>query len=1059
MLDDDILSSTWGVTASGRISLGRWFAGVLCVAAALLVLRFIFSAVPGVLPTYPDVGDGLDVGLAVVPVLVGPLQVLLAVLPGLLLALGSALLSIFKPRVMWAALKLLWRQKIAVACVTAVVVGLWYGLAWLLPASSGPVSAAEVSSDAWTMFRGNARRSGAVDGAPGPTHGGVNWAFTRDTGTFYATPALIGNRVYIPSVADIGPFNRDGNGAVYCLDADTGGVVWKSAPAGYRATFSSPAVSGRYLVCGEGLHLVTDARVICLDLERNGQLVWQYRTNSHVESSPCIHKGRVYIGAGDDGYYCLDLAPDADGAAKVLWHVGTWFFEPDEILDWPGLLAALRSQAAVERPSPGRRLFERLPDGLRAELSAFDGGEPDPGLKSRIIDGLNMVLERSDLFDEEAWAGVDLDIEVRKILSRVKAGEDRFVDFLTTNRILIETAFPDAVKPRTRYLDAETSPLVVSVAADGGQADRVYAGLGMGGKAVVCLDAETGHEVWRQPTPYPVFGPPSFVDGRIFVGMGNGNFVQKAENAAVFEINKLRDGGGTEEQIEKEAAHQRPGGAVWCLDARGGSIQWKFPVERTVLGAVTAGAEGLYFGSRDGRVYLLSYDGEEKAGFDCHAAVVTSPALTKDHVYFVTETGRLCGLTADTLESVWETSLGKGAMFISSPSVARGHVYVGTDMGGLLCLGSPGRKEPPVWAGAFGGPGRPGYVEATPLPARSKYIWRYPPKPEDADAPEPQALIVAPAACTEGRLFVPVADGDRKGLACLTLKSGDSDTPAEDWFFQAPGGVSISPAATADRVFMVDGKAGGEGRHLYCLDAASGVEKWKTPLGREASGRFIISKQGFVFLEREGGLLSCLDFDGRDVWSRRTGALAGPPDCSDAMLFVAAGPPDAAGSLSALDLFTGTPLWSLSVSPTTGPVFRGNRIFLGTAQGVAAHSALDGGRIWLSEGGHVATRLALLNKRIACINSSSALLVLDSETGAILAAAEDADPAVPPLLARSGVVFQGENDLMIYDFQQGEVRRWMRSKWLGQVTGPLIMSGSAVFFATDKKGLVCAREK
>ena len=52
--------------------------------------------------------------LAVVPILVGPLQVLLAMLPAILLGLGSALLALFKPRTFKLALRILWRLKLSV---------------------------------------------------------------------------------------------------------------------------------------------------------------------------------------------------------------------------------------------------------------------------------------------------------------------------------------------------------------------------------------------------------------------------------------------------------------------------------------------------------------------------------------------------------------------------------------------------------------------------------------------------------------------------------------------------------------------------------------------------------------------------------------------------------------------------------------------------------------------------------------------------------------------------------------------------------------------------------
>ncbi|MDP6360285.1 MAG: hypothetical protein QF473_34535 [Planctomycetota bacterium] len=50
-----------------------------------------------------------SVPIAVIPVLMGPLQVLLALVPVILAALGSALLALFRPQGMKLLLRLLWR--------------------------------------------------------------------------------------------------------------------------------------------------------------------------------------------------------------------------------------------------------------------------------------------------------------------------------------------------------------------------------------------------------------------------------------------------------------------------------------------------------------------------------------------------------------------------------------------------------------------------------------------------------------------------------------------------------------------------------------------------------------------------------------------------------------------------------------------------------------------------------------------------------------------------------------------------------------------------------------
>ena len=61
--------------------------------------------------------------VAVVPVLVGPLQVLLALLPAALVALGTAALAIFRPSVLKQAARVLWTQKLPLLMIAAAAAG------------------------------------------------------------------------------------------------------------------------------------------------------------------------------------------------------------------------------------------------------------------------------------------------------------------------------------------------------------------------------------------------------------------------------------------------------------------------------------------------------------------------------------------------------------------------------------------------------------------------------------------------------------------------------------------------------------------------------------------------------------------------------------------------------------------------------------------------------------------------------------------------------------------------------------------------------------------------
>jgi outer membrane protein assembly factor BamB len=857
----------------------------------------------------------LSLPFAVIPVIVGPLQVLLAILPALLLSLGGLIVGLLRPRVMWGGVKLLWRQKVAVAVVAGVVAASIF-MARTFPSRGSPLSE-QVAGVDWPMFRGNPERCGNGGGGEPPADGGMVWSYAADVKTFFASPAVVGNRVYVSS-ADKGPL-RD-RGAIYCLDADSGRLVWKAAPSSYVATFSSPVVAGRFLVCGEGLHYTLNARVFCMDVLRR-EILWTYTTHGHVESTPCIDKDRVYVGAGDDGYYCFRLEPNADGQAVVLWHAPT----------------------------------ERCPD-------------------------------------------------------------------------------------------ADTSPAV----HDG----RVVVGCGMHGNSICCLNAETGEELWRIATPYPVFGAPTLVGGRVVVGMGNGNFVESAEEVKRKELDYLRKQGRTSEELAAAEKTLGPAGEVWCLDEKTGKVQWEFATGDVVLGAVAAGKDRLFFAGRDGFVHALSTTGKEVGRWNAHAPIVASPALSGPLLYIVTENGKLYGLRADDMELVWEATLGFSGPFLSSPAVAHGHVYVGSQQDGLLCIGRPGgRKQEPCWAGGLGGPGSGGTIDNQPLPERGKFGWRFP-KAEDTEGP-PDAQITAPPACLGGSLYVPM-HGSHNGLACVRENPSKRNDPQEAWFATASNGVWLSPAANSQAVFFVDGRNGDAGRHLHCVSPADGGQRWTLPVAADVSGEFVLLDRGGLIADGPQQL-TCFRENGELAWRVACGAVCGVPSASDNLLAIATERPPA---LLVLDRPSGTTLWRapLDTAPTAPPLVRKNTIYLGTKSGVVALGLANGERVWAVKSGPPSTPLVLAKNRLAYVTATAELVVVGLDEGHVEKTLSGARPGISPLAPPGVFVYATKKGLMSYP-TGGEPRLWMNSEWLGELSASPVMANSRIYFATAEKGLISASAK
>lgn len=159
--------------------------------------------------------------------------------------------------------------------------------------------------DPWATYRGNPQRAGS-DGRPGPAAPAVQWV-VRSQDHFVAAPVPVGDKVYLSA---LGAFNRP---TVTLLPANASGEpkpVWtRSAPYLRLASVSSPAVSGNLIVFGDGMHQDSGGVLHCLTAD-TGRPVWQLPVPGdlvHLEGAPTVAGGRVFMGGGAAGVFCVDL--------------------------------------------------------------------------------------------------------------------------------------------------------------------------------------------------------------------------------------------------------------------------------------------------------------------------------------------------------------------------------------------------------------------------------------------------------------------------------------------------------------------------------------------------------------------------------------------------------------------------------------------------------------------------------------------------------------------------------------------------------------------------------
>lgn len=210
-------------------------------------------------------------------------------------------------------------------------------------------------------YRGDAQRSGG-DGVAGPATPKVLWTW-KSADHFVAAPVAGGDRLF---VSGLGGFNVP---LLACLNTDPKAaerVAWtKGTPYLKLPTVSSPAVHDGKLIFGDGMHQTDGAILHCLRLDK-GRMLWQLPLPGnlvHLEGSPTIADGRVYLGGGAAGVFCVDMnrvtldgrEMDLPAIQKILdakWAQLQAKYEEDKKKD--PMLAVPPSEDDLPHPSPLR---------------------------------------------------------------------------------------------------------------------------------------------------------------------------------------------------------------------------------------------------------------------------------------------------------------------------------------------------------------------------------------------------------------------------------------------------------------------------------------------------------------------------------------------------------------------------------------------------------------------------------------------------------------------------------------------------------------------------------
>jgi len=160
-----------------------------------------------------------------------------------------------------------------------------------------------VSADDWPMLHHDADHTGTTT-SNGPLSNNTLWTFPT-VGVVETSPAVANGYVYVSCGSTLSTPAY----MVYCLNAQTGNLVWNFTPS---SPCSDPTVANGYVYLGS-----SNNYLYCLNAT-TGALVWNYSAGSYVAvSAPTVINGYVYVGTSEN-VLCINATTGA-----LVWEFAT----------------------------------------------------------------------------------------------------------------------------------------------------------------------------------------------------------------------------------------------------------------------------------------------------------------------------------------------------------------------------------------------------------------------------------------------------------------------------------------------------------------------------------------------------------------------------------------------------------------------------------------------------------------------------------------------------------------------------------------------------------------
>jgi outer membrane protein assembly factor BamB len=304
------------------------------------------------------------------------------------------------------------------------------------------------------------------------------------------------------------------------------------------------------------------------------ELIWSFKCEDEVRSSPCVSNGMLYVGCYDTNLYALDA-----GRGEFRWKHASEGGISSSPMVWQDLVI-VGSEDGVLYALDTRRGNVRW---------TFRTGKPirsSPRIEDR------MVFIGSD--DQHFYA----------------------LDGLRGTMIW---KYRSWMPIRSSACVANGSVFV------GGNDGHVYA-----------FDIRNGSLRWKQRTQQPVISSPTFSEGLVFVGSMDNNFYALDSEggwpAWRFRTNHYVNSSPC--VVGTRVFVGGVDGMMYAIDTKNGRSAWKFDTGSQISSSPRSEAGKLYFGAADGWMYCLEAGtGALLWKFQTNGPIVSSPAITDGIVY------------------------------------------------------------------------------------------------------------------------------------------------------------------------------------------------------------------------------------------------------------------------------------------------------------------------------------------------------------------------------------------------------------------------------------------